>query len=66
MNKDSVTVTDNRNGQQYEIPVKHAAQGPDAIDIGRLYRDTGYFTYDPGFLSTASCHSSSGGHGSFM
>jgi hypothetical protein len=38
MNKDSVTVTDNRNGQQYEIPVKHATQGPDAIDIGRLYR----------------------------
>ena len=58
MNKDSVTVTDNRNGQQYEIPVKHATQGPDAIDIGRLYRDTGYFTYDPGFQSTASCHSS--------
>lgn len=58
MNKDSVTVTDNRNGQQYEIPVKYATQGPDAIDIGRLYRDTGYFTYDPGFLSTASCHNS--------
>ena len=58
MNKDSVTVTDNRNGQQYEIPFKHATQGPDAIDIGRFYRDTGYFTYDPGFLSTASCHSS--------
>ena len=58
MNKDSVTVTDNRNGQQYEIPFKHATQGPDAIDIGRFYRDTGYFTYDPGFLYTASCHSS--------
>lgn len=58
MNRDTVTVTDNRNGQQYEFPVRHATQGPDGIDIGRLYRDTGYFTYDPGFLSTASCHSS--------
>ena len=58
MSRDTVTVTDNRNGQQYEFPIKHASQGPDAVDIGRFYRETGYFTYDPGFLSTASCHSS--------
>ena len=58
MNKDSVTVTDNRNDQQYEFPFQHASQGPDAVDVGRLYRDSGFFAYDPGFLSTASCHSS--------
>ena len=31
--------------------------GPDVIDVGRLYRDTGCFTYDPGFTSTANCSS---------
>ncbi len=58
MSRDTVTVTDNRNGAQYEFPIKQASQGTDAVDIGRFYRDTGYFTYDPGFQSTASCHSS--------
>ncbi len=58
MNSDTVTVTDNRNGLQYQFPIKHTSQGPDAVDIDRLYRDAGFFTYDPGFLSTASCHSS--------
>jgi len=57
MSKDTVTVTDNSTGRQYQLPVRQASQGPDAIDIGRLYRDAGYFTYDPGFLSTASCQS---------
>ncbi|MEN8108227.1 MAG: citrate synthase [Pseudomonadota bacterium] len=58
MSADTVTVTDNKSGQQFELRVKHATQGPDAVDIGQFYRQTGYFTYDPGFLSTASCHSS--------
>ena len=31
--------------------------GPDVIDIRSLYKATGKFTYDPGFLSTASCQS---------
>jgi citrate synthase len=31
--------------------------GPDVIDIRKLYADTGMFTYDPGFTSTASCES---------
>ncbi|MGW8309787.1 MAG: citrate synthase [Thiogranum sp.] len=57
MGKDTVTITDNRTGQQIELPIKSAAQGPDAVDIGRFFRELGYFTYDPGFLSTASCHS---------
>ncbi|MGD8842780.1 MAG: citrate synthase [Gammaproteobacteria bacterium] len=57
MGKDTVTITDNRTGQQIELPIKSATQGPDAVDIGRFFRELGYFTYDPGFLSTASCHS---------
>ena len=31
--------------------------GPDVVDIGKLYSKTGYFTYDPGFMATASCQS---------
>jgi citrate synthase len=58
MAKDTVTVIDNRTGKQIELPIRSSTQGPDAVDIGRFLRETGYFTYDPGFLSTASCHSS--------
>jgi citrate synthase len=57
MSTASVTVTDNRTDNQIELPVREATMGPDAVDITRVFRDTGYFTYDPGFLSTASCHS---------
>ena len=58
MKTDTLTVTDNRLGKQYELSIKHATQGPAVVDIGRFYRDSGYFTYDPGFMSTASCQSS--------
>jgi len=57
MGKDTVTITDHRSGRQIELPVRTATQGPDAVDIGRFFSELGYFTYDPGFLSTASCHS---------
>ncbi len=45
------------NGQTYSIPVLKGTMGPDVLDVRNLYSDTGYFTYDPGFTSTASCHS---------
>jgi len=57
MSEHTVTITDNKTGRQIELPVREATQGPDAVDIGRFFRELGYFTYDPGFLSTASCHS---------
>ena len=38
-------------------PVLEGTVGPDVIDIRKLYGDTGMFTYDPGFTSTASCQS---------
>jgi citrate synthase len=41
-----------------ELPVYQGSIGPDVIDIRKLYGQTGMFTYDPGFLSTASCQSS--------
>ncbi len=46
------------NGQpSMEMPVYQGNIGPDVIDIRKLYGQTGMFTYDPGFLSTASCQS---------
>jgi citrate synthase len=40
-----------------ELPILPGTMGPSAIDVTKLYRDTGMFTYDPGFMSTASCQS---------
>jgi citrate synthase len=40
-----------------ELPIYKGTVGPDVIDIRKLYGQTGKFTYDPGFLSTASCNS---------
>ncbi len=40
-----------------EMPTRSGSIGPDVIDVSRLYRETGCFTYDPGFTSTANCSS---------
>jgi len=40
-----------------EFPVRSGTVGPSVIDISKLYAQTGHFTYDPGFTSTASCES---------
>ncbi|MEM5326000.1 citrate synthase [Paraburkholderia sp. JHI2823] len=40
-----------------QLPVYKGAMGPEVIDIRKLYGQTGMFTYDPGFMSTASCNS---------
>jgi len=42
---------------EHEFPLLSGTIGPDVIDIRRLYGETGLFTYDPGFTSTASCTS---------
>jgi citrate synthase len=39
------------------LPLKAGTIGPSVVDIGKLYAQTGMFTYDPGFTSTASCES---------
>ena len=44
-------------GKTVELPVYSGTVGPDVIDIGKLYAQTGMFTLDPGFTSTASCES---------
>jgi citrate synthase len=40
-----------------KLPIYKATIGQDVIDVTKLYNDTGYFTFDPGFMSTASCES---------
>jgi citrate synthase len=45
------------DGVRYDLPIKKGTIGPDVIDINTLYQETGCFTYDPGFTSTASCES---------
>src|SRR3546814_3958638 len=56
-NRDTGTLTDNSTGKSLELPVLSGSVGPRAIDVSRLYAETGCFTYDPGFTSTASCDS---------
>ncbi len=58
MSKDTVTITDNSTGNEVTLPIYTPTAGPKVIDIGKLYKELGYFTYDPGFMSTASCSSS--------
>jgi citrate synthase len=57
MTAKTVTLTDNATGKTIELPVHQGSHGPDCIDIRSLYKELGYFTYDPGYMSTASCSS---------
>ncbi len=54
----TVTLTDNATGRTFELPILSGSTGPDVIDVRKLYSDTGYFTFDPGYTSTGSCESS--------
>jgi len=45
------------DGKNYDLPVYGGTIGPDVVDVSKLYGQTGHFTYDPGFTSTASCES---------
>ncbi len=45
------------SGSEYEFDVEAGSIGPSVIDVSTLYGQTGQFTYDPGFTSTASCKS---------
>ncbi len=47
----------NYEGKDYELPVLSGSQGPNAVDIRKLYDQADIFTYDPGFTSTASTES---------
>ena len=54
---ETVTLTDNTTGKTVTLPILHGNEGPRVVDIRKLYGQTGMFTFDPGFTSTASCES---------
>ena len=57
INKHKGTAQLTVDGKTFDMPILGGTIGPDVIDIRALYKETGMFTYDPGFTSTASCES---------
>lgn len=57
MQKNTVTLTNNNTGETYEYNIFDASRGPSVVDIRTFFQDTGMFTFDPGYTSTASCES---------
>ncbi|MFN3827558.1 MAG: citrate synthase [Micavibrio sp.] len=51
------TLTDDESGQSWKLPVLDGSTGPKTIDVRKLYDETGMFTFDPSYTSTASCKS---------
>lgn len=52
------TLSFSDGSKSIDFPIYKGSMGPDVIDIRKLYGETGRFTYDPGFMSTAACNSS--------
>ena len=57
MADETVQLTDSASNKSSSFPLLRGTLGEPCIDIGKLYKDFGYFTYDPGFISTASTKS---------
>ncbi|MDF2368713.1 citrate synthase [Sneathiella sp.] len=53
----NVTLSEGSDDNTLSLPLIAGTVGPSVIDVRKLYADTGHFTYDPGFTSTASCDS---------
>ncbi len=53
----TVTISDSATGKEAVLPVLHGTAGAPVIDIRSLYKDLGYFTFDPGYTATGSCQS---------
>ena len=58
MSKESLTITDNRTGKTYEVPIEHETiRAMDLRQIKVQDTDFGLMTYDPAFTNTAACKS---------
>jgi citrate synthase len=58
MAKDTLTITDNRTGKAFELPITdETIKAMDLRQIKAKDDDFGMMTYDPAFMNTASCHS---------
>lgn len=53
----TATLSFNDGTKSVQLPILDGKIGPSVIDVTKLYQETGLFTYDPGFMSTASCDS---------
>ncbi len=54
---DKIMKLSGAEGRSMELKLHKGTVGPEVVDISSLYREMGVFTYDPGFVSTASCQS---------
>ena len=54
---ETVTLLDNSSGRRWNLPILAGTIGPKVVDVRKLYGETGYFTFDPGYTSTGSCES---------
>ena len=52
-----LTLTDSETGKSLDLPVVSGSEGDPTIDIAALHKELGYFTFDPGYGTTASCKS---------
>ncbi|MDH5681685.1 MAG: citrate synthase, partial [Spirochaetota bacterium] len=57
MANNTVTITNNQTGESIEIPITEGTVGPPVFDVSSVYKKLGLFTFDPGFVTTASCES---------
>ncbi|CAK0768563.1 citrate synthase [Gammaproteobacteria bacterium] len=57
MAEKTVTVTDNQTGKSIELPIILSSHGASGIDVRQLQKGLGLLSFDPGFMSTASCRS---------
>ena len=55
---DTLSIRDNRTGQQYEVPITDGTWAADLKQVAADDDEPGLATYDPGFVNTASCRSS--------
>lgn len=58
MQNEVVTIIDKVTGKEVTLPIVRGTLGPAGISINNLYKELGYITYDPGYMSTGSCKSS--------
>ncbi len=56
-NKQTATLHDPISGKDFNLPIMHGTVGPSVVDVRKFYAESGHFTYDPSYSSTASCES---------
>ena len=57
MTEESITIKNNSTGEEADFSLLKGTIGTPVVDVSSLHKSMGLFTYDPGFVSTASCKS---------